>query len=144
MRLKSFSSRLKKKKANFELRQQLYSRKRAIYAQLHINRKVNNLVFTLTMKNGLVLQAASSGLVKFTKAKRLSPQAAEAITRRLMEYAKILGVSFIEIVVHTKVNLFVFSAHRGVVASGIPFGFVLRSKILIPHNGCKGKKKRRV
>lgn len=51
MRLKSFSSRLKKKKANFELRQQLYSRKRAIYAQLHINRKVNNLVFTLTMKN---------------------------------------------------------------------------------------------
>lgn len=27
--------------------------------------------------------------------------------------------------------------------SGIPFGFKLRSRVLVPHNGCKGRKKRR-
>jgi len=141
----NFAARQKRKKAVFELRQQLYKKAQGLkIAQLHINRKINNLIFTLTMRNGLVLQAASSGVVKFTKAKRLSPQAAEAITRKLASYAKLMGVSFIEIVAHTKINVFVFSAHRGLVLSGIPFGLKLRSKIMVPHNGCKAKKKRRV
>jgi len=52
MAVVSFAFKQKRKKALFELRHQLYSKTNGLlYAQLHINRKVNNLVFTLTMRN---------------------------------------------------------------------------------------------
>jgi len=46
----------------------------------------------------LVLQAGSSGLVKFKKRKKLTPQAAEALARKFGEFARFLGVSLIELV----------------------------------------------
>jgi len=139
----SFALRQEKKKALFEYRRYIFSKKPR-RCLLHVNRRVNNLIFTLTMTNGVILQVCTSGLVKYTKAKSVTPQAAEAITRKLVAYAKLLGVSFIDIVAHIRLNIFVFSVQRGIRASGMKFGVNLRSCVKIPHNGCKKKKKRRV
>jgi len=139
----SFGLRQKYKKALLEQRKRLCASGVVSSAQLHINRKYNNLVFTLTFPSGLVLQAGSSGLVKFKKRKKLTPQAAEALARKFGEFARFLGVSLIELVVRIRLNIFTYSAIRGLEMHGLKV-VMIRSKRALPHNGCRQRKRRRV
>lgn len=113
------------------------------YARLHINRRFNNLLVTLTDLENNVLGSVSSGSVGFKKAKKLSPQAADAIGKKISFYAKLYNIVQVNLILKTLVTIYVHSIVRSVTLNGIEI-MLIEDRIPHPHNGCRKKKARRI
>jgi len=109
---------------------------------IHIHSSFNNTIVTLTDLLGNVVSWVSAGSIGFKGTKKGTPFAAAQATKTLIEQAKPLGLSEVEIRVKG-VGVGRESALRTLVASGLSI-----SKIAdvtpIPFGGVKPKKPRRV
>lgn len=125
------------RRKNFFLR-----KKKSIVGQIHINRTGSNIFLTLTDLKGKAITTCCSGFVGFVKNKKVSPQAAYASALRIIGVAKKMYIFNVEIVLHMRVNIFVYSVVRALMSNGLHVR-VFYSKIAVPHNGIRGKHLRR-
>lgn len=110
---------------------------------LVINRKRRNLFLTLSDIKGRVIYAASSGYFGFKRRKRVSPLAAEVITKKLGVYARACHLRHIEVLSRIKSRVLIFSAVRALISRGFTISGVA-IRIAVAHNGCRKKKARRL
>ncbi|MFO7934192.1 MAG: 30S ribosomal protein S11 [Bacteroidales bacterium] len=122
------------------------SRKRTVKVeptgQAHIHASFNNIIISLTNKQGQVISWASSGKMGFRGSKKNTPYAAQMAAQSCAKVAYDLGLR--------KVKVFVKgpgsgreSAIRNIHASGIEVTEIVDVTPL-PHNGCRPPKRRRV
>lgn len=112
-------------------------------ALLVLSMSKNNMFFTLTDLNGLVIGTASSGLFKLKKDYRVSPQTAELLLKRLISYARFCGIQSINLILKLTSIFIINSTIRLLMFYGFKVNNIIDS-ILIPHNGCRKKKLRRI
>lgn len=112
-------------------------------AALHIKRKHRNLFLTLTDITGAVVRSISAKFFAANRKKRLAPQVVELITRRLITILKAYRVGYVRLFVRVSRPYLVKAVVRALKAGGIPITFVM-DNIAIAHNGCRGKKRRRL
>jgi len=118
------------------------SRKKIGSGILFINSTFNNTKITLADKEGNAVMWASSGSVGFKGTKKSTPFAASKATEGLMEKAKMMGLTELEIVVKG-VGAGRESAIRTVISKGIDIKSI-KDATPVPHNGPRPPKPRRV
>ncbi len=108
----------------------------------HINASFNNLIISITNKNGQVISWSSAGKMGFKGSKKNTPYAAQMAASDAAKVAFDAGVK--------KVDVFVKgpgagreSAIRALNNSGIEV-VMIKDITPLPHNGCRPPKKRRV
>jgi len=109
---------------------------------LHIQSTYNNTLITLTDKKGDAVMQLSSGAMGFKGAKKGTPFASSKIASILVDKAKIMGVSDIDVIVKG-VGAGRESAIRTFASKGIEINSI-KDVTPVPHNGPKPKKPRRV
>jgi small subunit ribosomal protein S11 len=112
------------------------------YGDAHINATFNNLIISITNKQGQVISWASAGKMGFKGSKKNTPYAAQMASQDASKVALDAGVK--------RVDVFVKgpgsgreSAIRGLAQSGIEVTSI-KDVTPLPHNGCRPPKKRRV
>tara|TARA_B100001750_G_scaffold248240_1_gene277673 strand:+ start:2844 stop:3227 length:384 start_codon:yes stop_codon:yes gene_type:complete len=110
--------------------------------EAHIQASFNNIIISLTNKNGQVISWSSAGKVGFRGSKKNTPFAAQVAAEDCSKTAYELGLR--------KVKVYVKgpgsgreSAIRTISNSGIDVSEIIDVTPL-PHNGCRPPKKRRV
>lgn len=110
--------------------------------EAHIQASFNNIIISLTNKNGQVISWSSAGKVGFRGSKKNTPFAAQVAAEDCSKIAYELGLR--------KVKVYVKgpgsgreSAIRTISNSGIDVSEIIDVTPL-PHNGCRPPKKRRV
>ncbi|MFP4060108.1 MAG: 30S ribosomal protein S11 [Bacteroidales bacterium] len=110
--------------------------------QAHVHASFNNLIVTLTNKEGQVISWSSSGKMGFRGSKKNTPYAAQMAAENCAKVAYDLGLR--------KVKAYVKgpgagreSAIRSIHSSGIEVTEIVDVTPL-PHNGCRPPKRRRV
>ena len=116
--------------------------KNVTQAIAHIQASFNNTVITITDKQGNALVWSAPGVVGFSGSKKSTPFAAQMAATDAAKKAKDMGVKEIEVYVKGP-GSGRESAIRALQASGLTVTFI-KDVTLIPHNGCRPKKKRRV
>ncbi len=122
------------------------SRKRVVavepIGQAHIHASFNNIIVTLTNKNGQVISWASAGKMGFKGSKKNTPYAGQLAATDAAKVAVDAGLR--------KVKVFVKgpgsgreSAIRSLNAAGLEISEIVDVTPL-PHNGCRPPKRRRV
>jgi small subunit ribosomal protein S11 len=122
------------------------SKKRVVQAdpvgEVHIKASFNNIIISITNKEGQVVTWASAGKMGFKGSKKNTPYAAQVAANECGKAAFDLGVR--------KVDVFVKgpgagreSAIRTIQAVGIDV-LSIRDVTPLPHNGCRPPKRRRV
>ena len=122
------------------------SKKRVVkvdpYGDAHIVASFNNIIISLTNKQGQVISWSSAGKMGFRGSKKNTPYAAQMACTEAAKVAHEAGLR--------KVEVFVKgpgggreSAIRTIYTSGIEVT-VINDMTPIPHNGCRPPKKRRV
>jgi ribosomal protein S11 len=113
-------------------------------ARLHMKKSFSNIFITVTDLNNLVIFCATSGSAdpSFSKKKKRSPHAVEAICRQLVAYLRFHKIKILELVLKLRV-----SAHVYTLLKELKFyGFIV-SKIIeryrLPHNGVRKRRKPR-
>src|SRR5215467_10124464 len=112
------------------------------YGDAHISATFNNIIISLTNKNGQVISWSSAGKMGFKGSKKNTPYAAQMAASDAAKTALDAGLK--------KVDVFVKgpgsgreSAIRAVANSGIEV-MMIKDVTPLPHNGCRPPKKRRV
>ena len=112
------------------------------YGDAHVTASFNNLIVSLTNKNGQVISWSSAGKMGFKGSKKNTPYAAQLAAADCSKVAFDLGLR--------KVKVFVKgpgsgreSAIRTLHTSGIEVTEIM-DITPIPHNGCRPPKKRRI
>jgi small subunit ribosomal protein S11 len=112
------------------------------YGDAHISASFNNLVISITNKNGQVISWSSAGKMGFKGSKKNTPYAAQMASADAAKTAFDAGVK--------KVDVFVKgpgagreSSIRGLAQNGIEV-VMIKDVTPLPHNGCRPPKKRRV
>lgn len=112
------------------------------YGDAHITASFNNLIISITNKNGQVISWSSAGKMGFKGSKKNTPYAAQMASADASKTALDAGVK--------KVDVFVKgpgsgreSSIRGLAQSGIEV-VMIKDVTPLPHNGCRPPKKRRV
>src|SRR6185369_6216728 len=112
------------------------------YGDAHISASFNNLIISLTNKNGQVISWSSAGKMGFKGTKKNTPYAAQTAASNAAKTAFDAGLK--------RVDMFVKgpgagreSAIRTIAQSGIDV-VMIRDVTPLPHNGCRPPKKRRV
>jgi small subunit ribosomal protein S11 len=112
------------------------------YGDAHISASFNNLVISITNKNGQVISWSSAGKMGFKGSKKNTPYAAQMASADAAKTAFDAGVK--------KVDVFVNgpgagreSSIRGLAQNGIEV-VMIKDVTPLPHNGCRPPKKRRV
>jgi len=112
------------------------------YGDAHIVASFNNLIISLTNKQGQVISWSSAGKMGFKGSKKNTPYAAQMAASDAAKVALDAGVK--------RVDLFVKgpgsgreSAIRALANSGIEVTMI-KDVTPLPHNGCRPPKKRRV
>ncbi len=110
--------------------------------EAHIKASFNNIIISLTNKDGQVISWSSAGKMGFRGSKKNTPYAAQMAAQDCAKIAYELGLR--------KVNVFVKgpgsgreSAIRTIQNSGIDV-LSIRDVTPLPHNGCRPPKRRRV
>ncbi len=110
--------------------------------EAHIKASFNNIIISLTNKDGQVVSWSSAGKMGFRGSKKNTPYAAQMAAQDCAKVAHDLGLR--------KVNVFVKgpgsgreSAIRTIQNSGIDV-LSIRDITPLPHNGCRPPKRRRV
>jgi small subunit ribosomal protein S11 len=112
------------------------------YGDAHIVASFNNLIISITNKNGQVISWSSAGKMGFKGSKKNTPYAAQMASADAAKTAFDAGVK--------KVDVFVKgpgagreSSIRGLAQNGIEV-VMIKDVTPLPHNGCRPPKKRRV
>ena len=122
------------------------SKKRTIKAEpncdVHISASFNNIIISITNKQGQVISWSSAGKMGFRGSKKNTPYAAQMASADAAKAASNLGVKKCDVYVKGP-GSGRESAIRALSVNGIE---VLSIKDItpIPHNGCRPPKKRRV
>src|SRR5204862_5805803 len=112
------------------------------YGDAHIRASFNNIIISLTNKNGQVISWSSAGKMGFKGSKKNTPYAAQMAAADAAKTAMDAGLK--------RVDVFVKGpgsgregAIRAISQSGIDI-VMIKDVTPLPHNGCRPPRKRRV
>ena len=112
------------------------------YGDAHITASFNNIIISITNKNGQIISWSSAGKMGFKGSKKNTPYAAQMAAADASKTATEAGLK--------RVDVFVKgpgsgreSAIRGIANGGIEV-VMIKDVTPLPHNGCRPPKKRRV
>lgn len=112
------------------------------YGDAHINATFNNVIISLTNKQGQVISWSSAGKMGFKGSKKNTPYAAQTAAQDAAKVALDAGLK--------RVDVFVKGpgsgregAIRALAQSGIEITMI-KDITPLPHNGCRPPKQRRV
>ncbi|MFL5786432.1 MAG: 30S ribosomal protein S11 [Flavisolibacter sp.] len=112
------------------------------YGDAHINASFNNLIVSLTNKQGQVISWSSAGKMGFKGSKKNTPYAAQMAASDAAKVALDAGVKRVDVFVKGP-GAGRESAIRALAQSGIEITMI-KDVTPLPHNGCRPPKKRRV
>jgi small subunit ribosomal protein S11 len=110
--------------------------------EAHINASFNNIIVSLTNKNGDVISWSSAGKMGFRGSKKNTPYAAQMAAENCAKIAHDLGLRKVEVFVKGP-GAGRESAIRSIQNSGIEVT-TITDVTPLPHNGCRPPKRRRV
>lgn len=112
------------------------------YGDAHIVASFNNLIVSLTNKQGQVISWSSAGKMGFKGSKKNTPYAAQMAASDAAKVAIDAGVKRVDVFVKGP-GAGRESAIRAIANSGIEVTMI-KDVTPLPHNGCRPPKKRRV
>jgi small subunit ribosomal protein S11 len=112
------------------------------YGDAHVNATFNNLIISITNKQGQVISWASAGKMGFKGSKKNTPYAAQMASSDAAKRALDAGVKRVDVFVKGP-GAGRESAIRALAQSGIEVAMI-KDVTPLPHNGCRPPKKRRV
>jgi small subunit ribosomal protein S11 len=112
------------------------------YGDAHINATFNNLIISITNKQGQVISWSSAGKMGFKGSKKNTPYAAQMASSDASKVALDAGVKRVDVFVKGP-GAGRESAIRALAQSGIEVTMI-KDVTPLPHNGCRPPKKRRV
>lgn len=110
--------------------------------EAHIQASFNNIIISLTNKNGEVISWASAGKMGFRGSKKNTPYAAQMAAENCAQVAYELGLKRVKVFVKGP-GAGRESAIRTIHNTGIEVSEIV-DVTPIPHNGCRPPKRRRV
>ncbi len=112
------------------------------YGVADITSTFNNTIITITDRQGNVVVWGSCGKAGFTGARKGTPYAAQLAAQEVGENAQGMGVRYVDVRVKGP-GAGRESAIRALQAAGLEIKSI-RDVTPLPHNGCRGRKRRRV
>jgi len=112
------------------------------YGDAHVNATFNNLIISITNKQGQVISWSSAGKMGFRGSKKNTPYAAQTASSDAAKVAIDAGVKRVDVFVKGP-GAGRESAIRALAQSGIEVAMI-KDVTPLPHNGCRPPKKRRV
>src|SRR5215216_5452312 len=112
------------------------------YGDAHISATFNNIIISLSNKNGQVISWSSAGKMGFKGSKKNTPYAAQMAASDAAKVAQDAGVRRCDVFVKGP-GAGRESAIRAIANSGIEVAMI-KDVTPLPHNGCRPPKKRRV
>src|ERR1043165_5854177 len=112
------------------------------YGDAHITATFNNIIISLTNKNGQVISVSSAGKMGFKGSKKNTPYAAQMASADAAKVAADAGVKRVDVFVKGP-GAGREGAIRSLAQSGIEVTSI-KDVTPLPHNGCRPPKKRRV
>ena len=112
------------------------------YGDAHIVASFNNLIVSLTNKQGQVISWSSAGKMGFKGSKKNTPYAAQMAASDAAKVAMEAGVKRVDVYVKGP-GAGRESSIRAIANSGIEV-VMIKDVTPLPHNGCRPPKKRRV
>ena len=112
------------------------------YGDAHVTASFNNLITSLTNKNGQVISWSSAGKMGFKGSKKNTPYAAQLAAGDAAKTAFDAGLKRVDVYVKGP-GAGRESAIRAISQSGIEV-VMIKDVTPLPHNGCRPPKKRRV
>lgn len=110
--------------------------------EAHIHASFNNIIISLTNKNGQVISWASAGKMGFKGSKKNTPYAAQLAAEECTKEAHDLGLRRVKVYVKGP-GAGRESAIRTIHNNGVEVSEII-DITPIPHNGCRPPKRRRV
>ncbi len=110
--------------------------------EAHIHSSFNNIIISLTNKNGQVISWSSAGKMGFRGSKKNTPYAAQTAATDCAKVAFDLGLRKVKVYVKGPGNGRE-SAIRSIHSAGIEVAEIVDTTPM-PHNGCRPPKRRRV
>ncbi len=122
------------------------SKKRVVkvdaYGDAHINATFNNVIISLTNKQGQLISWSSAGKMGFKGSKKNTPHAAQTASQDAAKVAMEAGLKRVDVYVKGP-GAGREGAIRALAQSGIEISMI-KDVTPLPHNGCRPPKKRRV
>ncbi|WP_207513367.1 30S ribosomal protein S11 [Longitalea luteola] len=112
------------------------------YGDVHISASFNNIIISITNKNGQVISWSSAGKMGFKGSKKNTPYAAQMAAADAAKTAFDAGVKKVDVYVKGP-GAGRESAIRGLAQNSIEVAMI-KDVTPLPHNGCRPPKKRRV
>ena len=112
------------------------------YGDAHVTASFNNLIISLTNKNGQVISWSSAGKMGFKGSKKNTPYAAQLAAGDAAKTAFDAGLKRVDVYVKGP-GAGRESSIRSIAQSGIEV-VMIKDVTPLPHNGCRPPKKRRV
>ena len=112
------------------------------FGDAHISATFNNIIITLTNKQGQVISWSSAGKMGFKGSKKNTPYAAQMASSDAAKVAFEAGMKRVDVFVKGP-GARRESAIRALSNSGIEV-VMIKDVTPLPHNGCRPPKKRRV
>lgn len=112
------------------------------YGDAHINATFNNLIVSLTNKQGQVISWSSAGKMGFRGSKKNTPYAAQMAAQDAAKVATDAGLRKVDVYVKGP-GAGREGAIRALATNGIEVAMI-KDVTPLPHNGCRPPKKRRV
>ena len=112
------------------------------YGDAHVTASFNNLIISLTNKNGQVISWSSAGKMGFKGSKKNTPYAAQTAAADAAKTAFDAGLKRVDVFVKGP-GAGRESAIRAIAQNGIEV-VMIKDVTPLPHNGCRPPKKRRV
>jgi small subunit ribosomal protein S11 len=133
-------------KAQQQLSAKAAAKKRVVkvdsYGDAHITASFNNIIISLTNKQGQVISWSSAGKMGFKGSKKNTPYAAQVAAAEAAKVAFEAGLKRVDVYVKGP-GSGRESAIRAISQSGIEVSMI-KDVTPLPHNGCRPPKKRRV
>lgn len=112
------------------------------YGDAHINATFNNVIISLTNKQGQVISWSSAGKMGFKGSKKNTPYAAQVAAQDAAKVAVDAGLKRVDVYVKGP-GAGREGAIRALTQNGIEVTMI-KDITPLPHNGCRPPKKRRV
>ena len=113
-----------------------------VYGDAHVTASFNNIIISLTNKNGQVISWSSAGKMGFKGSKKNTPYAAQLAAGDAAKTALDAGLKRVDVYVKGP-GSGRESSIRSLAQSGIEV-VMIKDVTPLPHNGCRPPKKRRV
>ena len=113
-----------------------------VYGDAHINATFNNIIISLTNKQGQVISWSSAGKMGFKGSKKNTPYAAQTAAQDAAKVALEAGLKKVDVYVKGP-----GSGREGAIRSLAQAGIeitMIKDVTPLPHNGCRPPKTRRV